>query len=132
VLMSQDITGKTVLKHYTDAFLVLSGWLVLFLFFAGAVEKGFLLFLGFVFFAFVPGFVLQEYLLPEYTVLEKSLLASFLGVWLIPLLMYYASVLGIKAVSLWFSFAVIALCLVLFILKNKNMKFHNDARDAEE
>jgi hypothetical protein len=103
-------------SDYSSIIFVLVGWLMVFFLFTRNLQEAAALFLTFVLMGFLPGFCIVIYSLQRPSLFENSLLASFIGIWVIPLLMYCASFFMIHAVSIWFSILIAVISVVFTIL----------------
>lgn len=106
------------IKKYVNSLYVLFIFLVIFIIFTRTFYEGLKLFFGFVIFAFIPGLTLAEYLFDKLETFEKSLIAGFIGLWIIPLLMYYSSIFGLHSITILFTVTVSLLCIILLVIKN--------------
>ncbi len=106
-----------LVKDLIDVLLVLLGWLIVFIIFTKNLSEGVSLFIGFVIIGVIPGITLVEFSLYKLNTIEKTLVASFIGIWIIPLLMYYTSFFSFKNVNVYFTIVFSIIFLGLFGFK---------------
>ena len=105
-----------ILKSHLELLYVLILFFIVFIFFTRSFGEGIKLFFGFIIIAIIPGMLISQILLKNLSMLEKALISGFLGIWIIPLLMYYASFFDMKSVTSTFTVITSVICLTAYIL----------------
>jgi hypothetical protein len=100
----ESVCGFTGIRE--GAWLALLVFGPAFMLFSRTFIGGVQLWIGFAVLSFIPGYAVVRATLKRMASFEQGLLACFVGLGVTPLLMYYGSVLGVHAVTPWFSVAV--------------------------
>ena len=121
--MGKKSAFKEMLTHHTDAGIVLLGFFIVFLLFTRTIEQAIRILAGFLLMGLIPGMALAEYGLARLERWEKATIAGFIGIWVIPLAMYYSSFFPFRHVNTYFIVAFDVACI--YLLERKRRMNHD-------